>query len=249
MIDFYYWPTPNGWKISIMLEECGLEYRTVPVNIGKGDQFKPEFLAISPNNRMPAIVDHDAPTDGPVSVFESGRDPAPSRRAQRPVHAGRAGRPARRSWNGCSGRSAISARWPGNSAISSTTRRASTPIRTSAMPTNTTAASACWSAGWTGRSSLSTSIRSPTWQLALGIDREAARPAARRIPQRRALARDGQPASRGTARRRSRQGMAPLGPALRRGTPDPVQPDRARRVETRVRFVSCVTGFCIHINS
>jgi len=75
MIDFYYWPTPNGWKVSIMLEECGLEYRTIPVNIGKGDQFKPEFLAISPNNRMPAIVDHDdpdSPDDGPVSVFESG---------------------------------------------------------------------------------------------------------------------------------------------------------------------------------
>ena len=66
MIDFYYWPTPNGWKVSIMLEECGLPYRVMPVNIGKGDQFKPEFLAISPNNRMPAIVDDE------VSVFESG---------------------------------------------------------------------------------------------------------------------------------------------------------------------------------
>ena len=66
MIDFYYWPTPNGWKISIMLEETGLPYRVVPVNIGKGDQFKPEFLAISPNNRMPAIVDDD------TSIFESG---------------------------------------------------------------------------------------------------------------------------------------------------------------------------------
>jgi GST-like protein len=73
MIDFYYWPTPNGWKVAIMLEECGLEYRTIPVNIGKGDQFKPEFLKIGPNNRMPAIVD-TAPADGgkPVSVFESG---------------------------------------------------------------------------------------------------------------------------------------------------------------------------------
>src|SRR5258708_35608311 len=71
MIDFYYWPTPNGWKVSIMVEECGLPYRVVPVNIGKGDQFKPEFLRVSPNNRMPAIVDHDDP-DGPVSVFESG---------------------------------------------------------------------------------------------------------------------------------------------------------------------------------
>src|SRR5262249_29680293 len=71
MIDFYYWPTPNGWKVSIMLEECGLPYRVVPVNIGKGDQFKPEFLAISPNNRMPAIVDHDWAGET-VSVFESG---------------------------------------------------------------------------------------------------------------------------------------------------------------------------------
>jgi GST-like protein len=73
MIDLYYWPTPNGWKISIMLEECGLPYRMVPVNIGKGEQFAPEFLAISPNNRMPAIVDND-PTGGgtPIAVFESG---------------------------------------------------------------------------------------------------------------------------------------------------------------------------------
>jgi len=71
MIDFYYWPTPNGWKVAILLEELGLEYLMIPVNIGKGDQFKPEFLAISPNNRMPAIVDHDTGGD-PVSVFESG---------------------------------------------------------------------------------------------------------------------------------------------------------------------------------
>ena len=71
MIDFHYWPTPNGWKVSIMLEECGLDYRMIPVNIGKGAQFAPDFLAISPNNRMPAIVDHDAP-DGPMPVFESG---------------------------------------------------------------------------------------------------------------------------------------------------------------------------------
>ena len=70
MIDFHYWPTPNGWKVSIMLEECGLPYRMVPVNIGRGDQFSPEFLAISPNNRMPAIVDQDA-DGGPLSIFES----------------------------------------------------------------------------------------------------------------------------------------------------------------------------------
>ena len=73
MIDLHYWPTPNGWKISIMLEECGLPYKLVPVNIGTGEQFKPDFLKISPNNRMPAIVDHDPPGGGaPVSVFESG---------------------------------------------------------------------------------------------------------------------------------------------------------------------------------
>ncbi|KQM64894.1 glutathione S-transferase [Sphingomonas sp. Leaf17] len=73
MIDLHYWPTPNGQKITLFLEEAGLEYRIVPVNIGKGEQFAPAFLAIAPNNRMPAIVDH-APTGGgePVSVFESG---------------------------------------------------------------------------------------------------------------------------------------------------------------------------------
>ena len=71
MIDFYYWPTPNGWKVSILLEELGLPYKMHPVNIGKGDQFNPEFLKISPNNRMPAIIDHDVDGD-PVSLFESG---------------------------------------------------------------------------------------------------------------------------------------------------------------------------------
>jgi len=71
MIDFYYWPTPNGWKVSIMLEECGLDYQMKPVNIGKGEQFEPAFLSISPNNRMPTITDHDTGGE-PVSVFESG---------------------------------------------------------------------------------------------------------------------------------------------------------------------------------
>ena len=73
MIDLYYWPTPNGHKITLFLEEAGLDYTIKPVDIGKGDQFKPEFLAISPNNKMPAIVDH-APVDGgaPIAMFESG---------------------------------------------------------------------------------------------------------------------------------------------------------------------------------
>jgi GST-like protein len=73
MIDLYYWTTPNGHKITIFLEEAELLYRIVPVNISKGEQFKPEFLAISPNNRMPAIVDHRPKDNGkPISVFESG---------------------------------------------------------------------------------------------------------------------------------------------------------------------------------
>jgi GSH-dependent disulfide-bond oxidoreductase len=73
MIELYYWPTPNGHKITIFLEEAGIPYEIKPVNISKGDQFENEFLKISPNNRMPAILDHD-PTDGgqPISVFESG---------------------------------------------------------------------------------------------------------------------------------------------------------------------------------
>jgi len=69
-IDLYYWPTPNGWKITIMLEECSLPYTVIPVDISRGDQFKPQFLAISPNNRMPAIVDHDGPDGRPISIFD-----------------------------------------------------------------------------------------------------------------------------------------------------------------------------------
>jgi GST-like protein len=73
MIDLYFWPTPNGLKLKLFLEETALPYRAIPVNIGKGEQFQPSFLAISPNNRIPALVDHD-PADGrgPLSVFESG---------------------------------------------------------------------------------------------------------------------------------------------------------------------------------
>jgi len=76
MIDVYSWPTPNGHKVHIMLEECGLklgrDWRVHPVNIGTGDQFKPEFLAISPNNKIPALVDSDGPDGKPISLFESG---------------------------------------------------------------------------------------------------------------------------------------------------------------------------------
>ena len=72
MIDVYSWATPNGHKVHIMLEECGLPYRVHPVNIGAGDQFKPEFLKISPNNKIPAIVDSEGPDGRPISMFESG---------------------------------------------------------------------------------------------------------------------------------------------------------------------------------
>ncbi|MFO1330529.1 MAG: glutathione S-transferase N-terminal domain-containing protein [Rubrivivax sp.] len=72
MIEVYSWATPNGHKVHIMLEECGLRYRAIPVDIGKGDQFKPEFLAISPNNKIPALVDPDGPDGQPISLFESG---------------------------------------------------------------------------------------------------------------------------------------------------------------------------------
>ncbi len=72
MIDLHTWPTPNGFKVSIMLEETGLPYTVIPVDISKGDQFEPEFLKISPNNKMPAIVDRDGPDGGPYALFESG---------------------------------------------------------------------------------------------------------------------------------------------------------------------------------
>ncbi|NNK78283.1 MAG: glutathione S-transferase family protein [Litoreibacter sp.] len=71
-IELYYWPTPNGWKISIALEEMGLPYEVKLINIGAGDQFEPEFLKIAPNNRMPAIIDPDGPDGAPISIFESG---------------------------------------------------------------------------------------------------------------------------------------------------------------------------------
>ena len=72
MIEVFSWPTPNGHKVHIMLEECGLPYRAIPVNIGAGDQFEPDFLAISPNNKIPAITDPPGPDGKPISLFESG---------------------------------------------------------------------------------------------------------------------------------------------------------------------------------
>ena len=71
-IDLYFWPTPNGWKITLMLEECGLPYEISYVDLSKNEQFEPDFLKISPNGRMPAIVDPDGPDGKPISIFESG---------------------------------------------------------------------------------------------------------------------------------------------------------------------------------
>ena len=113
MLDFYFWTTPNGYKIAIALAEMGLPHRVIPVNIGKGEQFKPEFLAISPNNRMPALVDHDPKGGGaPLSVFESGAillylAEKTGQFIRRTCAA------ASRSRSGCSGRWPASARWPG----------------------------------------------------------------------------------------------------------------------------------------
>ena len=84
MIDLYTWGTPNGRKVSIMLEECGLEYRVHSIDIGKGDQFKPEFVAINPNSKIPAIVDSEGPDGKPISLFESGAKPVSSS-PQKPV--------------------------------------------------------------------------------------------------------------------------------------------------------------------
>ena len=72
MIDLYYWPTPNGWKITILLEELGLDYNVIVVDILKGDQYKPEFIALNPNSKIPVLVDSDGADGKPVTLFESG---------------------------------------------------------------------------------------------------------------------------------------------------------------------------------
>ena len=133
MIDLYYWPTPNGWKVSIMLEECGLPYALKPVDIGRGEQFRPEFLALSPNDRMPAIVDPEPDGGGaPLAVFESGailvylaektgrflprdlrgrRACTPGsgcsticRTSRQPINSGSSPRTCRRPWPACCGK-------------------------------------------------------------------------------------------------------------------------------------------------
>ena len=120
-IELYYWPTPNGFKISIMLEECGLPYTLVPVNISKGEQFKPDFLKISPNNRMPAIIDPDGPGGRPISIFESGAILQYLGRKTGKFYP-RDEERASKSSSGCSGRWAASDQWRGRCITSRITR-------------------------------------------------------------------------------------------------------------------------------
>ena len=201
MIDFYYWPTPNGWKVAIMLEECNLEYRMIPVNIGRGDQFKPEFLAISPNNRMPAIVDHDGPMEfggGPLPVFESGAILIHlAERTSRFMPQSRRGRKECLEWlfwqvgnlgpmagqlshfvNYAQGEHPYSAQALCRR-VQSVPRGARAPARRPRLHSRRL-------------------LDRRYGELALGIDRQTARPAARRVPERRALARDDKTAPGGS---------------------------------------------------
>ena len=159
MIDLHYWPTPNGHKITMFLEETGMPYRIVPVNIGTGAQFDPAFLAIAPNNRMPAIVDTQPAGGGaPVSVFESGAillylaEKIGNAAARGPAGA------LSRCCSGCSGRWRAWGRWPARTTTSSATHPRSCRTRsraTSMRPTVCTGSS-------TGASRTENSSAAPT---------------------------------------------------------------------------------------
>jgi len=142
MIDLYYCGTPNGHKMTLFLEEAGLPYRVIPVDIGKGEQFKPEFLAISPNNKIPAMVDH-APKGGgkPVSLFESGAMllylAEKTAASSRPTSMA-----APKSCNGCSGKWAAWVPWRDRTGISMSTRRRRCLTPSSATPRKPTASMA-----------------------------------------------------------------------------------------------------------
>ena len=140
-IELYYWPTPNGWKITIMLEELGVPYEVKYVNIGKGEQFDPSFLKIAPNNRMPAIVDPEGPGGKPISIFESGAIlQYLGRKFGKFYPADERGRA--KSTSGFSGRWAGSARWPGRRIISGNTRRSRSPTPSIATPMRSTGSTA-----------------------------------------------------------------------------------------------------------
>lgn len=169
MIDLFYWPTPNGHKITMFLEEAGLDYRIHPVDISAGDQFKPEFLRISPNNRIPAIIDQD-PIDGePIPVFESGAlswfiSPTRSANSYPPTCVG-----ARRHWNGCSGRWEGSVPWPARIITSSSTPPSGSRMRWSVTSRKRTACTVCWTDVSKGaRTSSARLIPSQTWRAIPG---------------------------------------------------------------------------------
>ena len=175
MIDLYYWTTPNGHKITMFLEETGLKYKIFPVNIGKGEQFKPEFLAISPNNRIPAMVDHEPKGGGkPISVFESGAMLLYlAEKTGKFLPADSTGATTRSS--GHSGRWAGSGRWPDRTTISATTRwkRSNTP--STATSTRPTGSMACSTSGWPIANSSPANTRSPTWRAIPGSSATRAR--------------------------------------------------------------------------
>ena len=242
MIDLHYWPTPNGHKITLFLEETGLPYRIVPVDIGRGEQFTPEFLAIAPNNRMPAIVDHE-PADGgePVSLFESGaillylaektgrfipdRPARPGRGAAvavladgRPRADGRAEPPLRRS-----------------------TRPSGCPTPSTATSTRPTGSTACSTAGWPiAPSSRATTTRSPTWPPIPGSSRTRTRArssATSRIWS--AGSAPSRPGRRPCAPTRSARSTAPRCHGRRGGEEDSVRPDRGHVAPLRQGERAC----------
>ncbi len=169
MIELYYWTTPNGHKITIFLEETGLPYSVKPINIGKGEQFDPAFLAISPNNRIPAIVDHEPPDGGtPLAMFESG--------AILLYLAGKTGRFYPNDLRGPLRRCAVAVLADGEPGsdgragriTSVSTRRSSFPMRSTGTRGSAGGCIACSIAGSPTANSSRASIPSPTWRAIRG---------------------------------------------------------------------------------
>jgi GST-like protein len=165
VIELHYWPTPNGHKITIFLEEAGVPYKIVPVNIGKGEQFKPDFLRIAPNNRMPAIIDDEpAEKGGPVSVFESGAIlQYLAEKTGKFLPKDLRGRYEVRC-SGSTGRWVGSGRWPGRTTISRFTRRKSCLTRSTATSRRPAGSMPCSTSDSRIANSLPAIIRSPTWR-------------------------------------------------------------------------------------
>src|SRR5215831_772195 len=168
MIDVYYWTTPNGHKITIFLEETGLPYSIKPVNIGKGDQFRPEFLAISPNNRIPAIVDNDPDGGGkPINIFESGAIlQYLAEKTGKFLPADLRGRTEVMQW--LFGKWAISGRCLGKIITSETMPMRSLPMRSIAMSRRLSASTEFSTNGLPIESSQRANIRSPIWPAIRG---------------------------------------------------------------------------------